>query len=256
VVVCAVPPVAYSLSRAAAVPVELILPTAVAMEVVFLTQTVQQALRRAEVRRHFGFALWELHQEMSQHLETLGDRLALVRQGVKGEPSTDGLRTWASSVDAFPDDAWNRFLPVGGPHRLLDTAPDQVAGNVYRYYDGVRRFNDEAALRERMLEKLFNVTGPATTGIFKTAKASDKRLESWLTEVPSRLAVLMRDLQHVLRELGHMPAVIVSGDERKRTEAISPEENEAYYRWRAKHGDARKPANNVDWDWSIPDEVR
>src|SRR5438067_92688 len=61
--VCVVPPIAYSLSRAAGVPVELILPTAVAMEVVFLTQTVQQALRRAEVRRHFAFALWALHQE-------------------------------------------------------------------------------------------------------------------------------------------------------------------------------------------------
>src|SRR2546422_954237 len=168
VVVGAVPPVAYSLSWAAGVPVELILPTAVAMEVVFLTQTVQQTLRRA----------------------------------------------------------------------------------------GVRRFNDEAALRERMLEKLFNVTGPATTGIFKTVKASDKRLESWLSEVPSRLAVLMRDLQHVLRELGHMPAVIVSGDDPKRLEAVSPKEDETYYRWRAKHGDVRKSPDNVDWDWSIPDEVR
>src|SRR2546426_389462 len=167
VVGCAVPPVAYSLSRAAGVPVELILPTAVAMEVVFLTQTVQQTLRRAEVRRHFGVALWE-----------------------------------------------------------------------------------------RMLEKLFNVTGPATTGIFKTVKASDKRLESWLTEVPSRLAVLMRDLQHVLRELGHMPAVIVSGDDGKRLEAVSPKENETYYRWRAKHGDVREPADKADWDWSVPDEVR
>src|SRR5437773_3351346 len=86
--VCVVPPIAYSLSRAAGVPVELILPTAVAMEVVFLTQTVQQALRRAEVRRHFGFALWELHQELSQHLESLDRRMALVRQGVKDRKST------------------------------------------------------------------------------------------------------------------------------------------------------------------------
>ncbi len=119
--------------QAASVPADLILPTAIAMEVVFLTQTVQQALRRAEVRRHFGFALWELHQEMSQHLETLDRRMARVRQGVTGEPSRDGLRTWASSVDAFPDDAWDRFLTVGGLHRLLDTAPDEVAGNLYRY---------------------------------------------------------------------------------------------------------------------------
>src|SRR5439155_1320689 len=103
--VCVVPPIAYSLSRAAGVPVELILPTAVAMEVVFLTQTVQQALRRAEVRRHFGFALWELHQELSQHLESLDRRMALVRQGVNSEPSLDALRTWASSVDTFPVDA-------------------------------------------------------------------------------------------------------------------------------------------------------
>ena len=253
--VCAVPPIAYSLSRAAGLPVELILPTAVAMEVVFLTQTVQQALRRAEVRRHFGFALWELHQEMSQHLEGLDDRLALVRQGVRGEPSPDGLRTWASSVEAFPDDAWDRFLTIGGLHRLLDSAPDQVAGNLYRYYDGVRAFNNEAALRERMLEKLFNVTGPATQGIFKTVKTSDKRLESWLSEVPSRLAVLMRDLQHVLRELGHMPAVILSGGDEKRLEAVNQREDEAYYRWRQKHGEVRMPSDKADWDWPIQDEL-
>src|SRR6266851_4131170 len=151
--VCVVPPIAYSLSRAAAVPVELILPTVVAMEVVFLTQTVQQALRRAEVRRHFGFALWELHQEMSQHLETLGRRMTMVRQSVKAEPSPDALRTWASSVDAFLVEAWDRFLAIGGLHRLLDSAPDQVAANLYGYYHGVRTFNTEAALRERLLQK-------------------------------------------------------------------------------------------------------
>src|SRR5207253_4276811 len=242
VMVCVVPPIAYSLSRAAGVPVELILPTAVAMEVVFLTQTVQQTLRRAEVRRHFGFALWELHQEMSQHLEALDDRLALVRQGVTGEPSRDGLRTWASSVDAFPDDAWDRFLTIGGLHRLLDNAPDQVAGNLYRYYDGVRTFNNEAALRDRMLERLFTVTGPATAGIFKSVKSSDKRLESWLSEVPSRLAVLMRDIQHVIGDLGHMRGVIISGDDEERLAAINHRETEAYVRWRQSHGDVATPS--------------
>src|SRR5947207_15377863 len=137
VMVCVVPPIAYSLSRAAGVPVELILPTAVAMEVVFLTQTVQQTLRRAEVRRHFGFALWELHQEMSQHLETLDDRLALVRQGVTGEPSRDGLRTWASSVDAFPDDSWDRLLSLGGMQLLHAGASVHVARSMYRCSYGV-----------------------------------------------------------------------------------------------------------------------
>src|SRR5207245_8899787 len=132
--VIVVPPIAYSLSRAAAVPVELILPTAVAMEVVFLTQTVQQALRRAEVRRHFGFALWELHQELSQHLESLDRRMTLVRRGVNSEPNLDSLRTWASSVDAFPVDAWDRFLAIGGLHRLLASGPDHGRLNLYRFY--------------------------------------------------------------------------------------------------------------------------
>src|SRR3989442_293187 len=144
VAVCVVPPIAYSLSRAVNVPVELILPTAVAMEVVFLTQTVQQTLRRAEVRRHFGFALWELHQEMSQHLETLDDRLALVRQGVTGEPSRDGLRTWSSSLDAFPDDAWHRFLTIGGLHHLLYTAPDKAARNHDQHYKCRHTIHNEA----------------------------------------------------------------------------------------------------------------
>src|SRR2546428_3995829 len=203
--VIVVPPIAYSLSRAAAVPVELILPTAVAMEVVFLTQTVQQALRRAEVRRHFGFALWELHQELSQHLESLDRRMTLVRQGVNSEPNLDSLRTWGSSVDAFPVDAWDRFLAIGGLHRLLDSAPDQVASNLYRYYHGVGTFNNEAASRERQLQKLFNVAGPATAGIFRGVKSKRQPPESWVTEGPSRLAVAMRGMQHVLGELGHMP---------------------------------------------------
>src|SRR5207245_9693705 len=100
-----------------------------------------------------------------------------------------------------------------------------------------------------MLEKLFNVTGPATTGIFKTVKASDKRLESWLTEVPSRLAVLMRDLQHVLRGLGHMPAVSVSGDDRQRFEDLRPKEREAYRRWRARHVRGGALAGRTDRGW-------
>jgi len=253
--VCAIPPIAFSLSRAASLPAELILPTAIAMEVVFLTQTVQQVLRRAEVRRHFGFALWELHQEISQHLETLDDRLALVRQGVTGEPSRDGLRTWASSVDAFPDDAWDRFLTIGGLHRLLDNAPDQVAGNLYRYYDGVRTFNNEAALRDRMLERLFTVTGPATAGIFKTVKLSDKRLESWLSGVPSRLAILMRDIQHVLGGLGHMPGPIVSADDERRLQVVNQQANEAYIRWRAKHGDVRRALEQLEWDVQVQDDL-
>src|SRR2546426_1886102 len=252
--VIVVPPIAYSLSRAAAVPVELILPTAVAMEVVFLTQTVQQALRRAEVRRHFGFALWELHQELSQHLESLDRRMTLVRQGVNSEPNLDSLRTWGSSVDAFAVDAWDRFLASGGLHRLLDSAPDQVASNLYRYYQGVGTFNNEAALRERLLQKLFNVTGPATTGIFKNVKASDKRLESWLAEVASRLAVLARDIQHVLLDVGHMPGVIISGDDEKRLETFDRREPEAYDRGKEAHGDPSRPTTEPRRDWSIRDD--
>src|SRR3989442_5639334 len=86
--------------------------------------------------------------ELSQHLESLDRRMTLVRQGVTSEPNLDSLRTWASSVDAFPVAAWARFLSVGGLHRLLDSAPDQVASNLYRYYHGVGTFNNEAALRE------------------------------------------------------------------------------------------------------------
>src|SRR3989442_10097066 len=156
--VIVVPPIAYSLSRAAAVPVELILPTVVAMEVVFLTQTVQQALRRAEVRRHFGFALWELHQELSQHLESLDRRMVLVRQGVNSEPNLDSLRTWASSVDAFAVDAWDRFLAIGGLHPLLESAPDQGASYLHRYYKGVGAFKNDGAPPATAPSKIFNVT--------------------------------------------------------------------------------------------------
>jgi hypothetical protein len=253
--VASVPPLAYLLSVMAHAPVELIVPTAVTMEVVFLTQAVQQTLRRAEVRRHFGFALWELHQELSEHLESLDRRMVLVRQGINSEPSSAALRTWASSVDAFPVDAWDRFLTIGGLHRLLDSAPDQVAANLYRYYHGIGTFNNEAALRERLLQKLFNVTGPATTGIFKNVKDSDKRLEAWLNDMPARLAVLTRDLQYVLQELRHMPGVVVSGEDEKRLAAVNKREAEAYHRWRAKHGDRRAPSKPADWDWSPQDEL-
>src|SRR3989442_9458319 len=115
--------------------------------------------------------------------------MTLVRQVVNSEPNLDSLRTWASSVDAFPVDAWDRFLAIGGLHRLLDSAPDQVASNLYRYYQGVGTFNNEAALRERVLQKLFNVTRPPTTGIFKNVKASDKSLESWLAKGPSPITL-------------------------------------------------------------------
>ena len=125
---------------------------------------------------------------------------------------------------------------------------------MYRYYHGVASFNNEAALRERLLQKLFNVTGPATTGIFKNVKGSDKRLETWLDEVPSRLADVMRDLQYVLGELRHMPGVTVSGDDAKRLAAINRRETEAYNRWKAKHRDHLAPAELSGWEWSSQDE--
>src|SRR5436309_1051235 len=148
----------------------------------------------------------------------------------------------------------NRFLAIGGLHRLLDSAPDQVASNLYRYYHGVGTFNNEAALRERLVQKLFNVTGPATAGIFRSVKSSDKRLESWLTEVPSRLAVLMRDMQHVLGELGHMPEVISSRDDETRLAIVDRRDTEAYNRWRERHGDVPAPSNKTHRDWSIHDD--
>jgi hypothetical protein len=232
----------------------LVLPTAIAMEVVFLSQALQIALKRAEVLRHFGFALWELHQEMSGHLETLDRRKRLVRQGVTGEPKLDALRAWASSVDPFPDTAWERFLTIGGLHRLLDTAPDQVAANLYRYYDGVRAFNDEAALRNRMLERLYSVTGPATTGIFKSVHSSDRRLEAWLNEVPSRLAILIRDLQQVLRDVGHRPGVSLATDPWGRLSAIRRREDEAYETWKARHAEGRT-GRKGEWSWPQDDPV-
>ena len=143
-------------------------------------------------------------------------------------------------------------------HNVLlpsEVAPDQVAGNLYRYYDGVRTFNNEAALRDRMLERLFTVTGPATAGIFQSVKSSDKRLESWLSEVPPRLAILMRDIQHVLGGLGHMPGVIVSADDERRLQAVNQQANEAYARWRAKHGDVQRALDQVDWDMQVQDDL-
>lgn len=252
--VVAVPAIAASLSESKTFAGDLVLPTAIAMEVVFLSQALQQALRGAEVLRHFGFALWELHQEMSGHLDTLDRRKKLVRQGVTGEPRSNALQSWASSVDPFPDDAWERFLTVGGLHRLLDTAPDEVAANLYRYYDGVRTFNNEAALRDRTLERLFSVTGPATTGIFKAVRSSDKRLEAWLVEVPSRLAILIRDLQQVLRELGHQPDVSLTTDERGRLNGIRRREDQAYERWRGSSADRLRRPRPADWEWPAKDD--
>src|SRR5438093_16975 len=119
---------------------------------------------------------------------------------------------------------------------------------------GVGTFNNVAALRERLVQKLFNVTGPATAGIFRSVKSSDKRLESWLTEVPSRLAVLMRDMQHVLGELGHMPEVISSRDDETRLAIVDRRDTEAYNRWRERHGDVPSPSNKTHRDWSIHDD--
>ncbi len=89
------------------------------------------------------------------------------------------------------------------------------------------------------------MTGPATTGIFNAVRSSDKRLESWLREVPARLTVLMRDIQHVLRELGHMPGVIISADNQRRLQTVNQREDEAYHRWKAQHGDVRRAPDEV-----------
>jgi hypothetical protein len=158
-------------------------------------------------------------------------------------------------VDPFPDDAWDRFLTVGGLHRLLDTAPDQVAANLYRYYDGVRTFNNEAALRDRTLERLFSVTGPATTGIFKSVRSSDQRLEAWLVEFPSRLAVLMRDLQQVLQELRGLPGRLsLTMDLRGGWNAVRRREDAAYERWKNRSRKLPTARAKADWDWPAQDD--
>src|SRR5207245_9784075 len=100
----------------------------------------------------------------------------------------------------------------------------------------------------------YTPTATATTGIFKNVKSSDKRLESWLAEVPTRLAVLMRDIQHVLRDLGHMPEVIISGDDEKRLAIVDRRDAQAYSRWRERHGDASTQSREPRPDWSIRDD--
>src|SRR2546426_11781547 len=74
----------------------------------------------------------------------------------------------SSPAQALPGVAGDRPLATGAPPPPLESTPDQVASTLSRYYHGVGTFNKEAAPRERLLQKLFNVTGPATAGIFKS----------------------------------------------------------------------------------------
>src|SRR5436309_2770261 len=140
----------------------------------------------------------------------------------------------------------NRFAVCGGAYS------DYLYGSSWRSASCRRLPIPCRGLRQ--LQKLFNVTGPATAGISRSVKSSDKRLESWLTEVPSRLAVLMRDMQHVLGELGHMPEVISSRDDETRLAIVDRRDTEAYNRWRERHGDVPAPSNKTHRDWSIHDD--
>src|SRR5207249_5973286 len=105
-----------------------------------------------------------------------------------------------------------------------------------------------------MCTRRCDVCGYGTTYFVCDVRGSVDRRASWLDEVPSRLADVMRDLQYVLGELRHMPGVTVSGDDAKRLAAINRRETEAYNRWKAKHRDHLAPAELSGWEWSSQDE--
>jgi len=89
----------------------------------------------------------------------------------------------------------------------------------------------------------------------RSPKASDKRLEAWLQEVPSRLATLMRDLQFVLTELAPKSAFPPSRQDQVRLASIKERQMEAYDRWRQSHGDIAKPSETVEWNRATQDEI-
>ena len=54
---------------------------------------------------------------------------------------------------------------------------------------------------------------------------------------------------------GQGSEVIQAGGEEKRLKAVNQREIEAYYRWRKKRVDVRRPSDKADWEWSIKDDL-
>lgn len=257
VIVCITPFVIFYLLVQSSLPVELLVSVGVAVEVVFLTHAVGRFATELRHRREFALGLWILHHEMSAHYELSEVSLSSLQSGTRTEKTPEeGLPIIsAPAIQALPDDAWDQFRAIGGLQNLLDCAPQQTVANLYRYYHGVRLYNQDLALRQRLLELLVGVSGPAQEFTVRNIRLAENRMEEWLRkEVPSRLLVLSQELQNVLLDLGQVPVYFVAraGKYDRIRSRISKETNR-YYRWRHQHG-LPPPPDDAEWESSAQED--
>jgi len=114
---------------------------------------------------------------------------------------------------------------------------------------------DDGAAAIKLLTQISAEDFPRLTVIFGDSKYHNHDLEAWLQEVPSRLAILMRDLQFVLTELAPKSAFPPSRQDQLRLASIKERQMEAYDRWRQSHGDIAKPSETVEWNRATQDEI-
>ena len=251
VIVCVTPLVIFYLLTQSSLPVELLVSVGVAVEVVFLTHVVGRSATEFRHRRNFASSLWILHHEMSAHYELSEVSLSSLGSGTQVEKTPEeGLPIIsAPMIHALPDDAWDQFRAIGGLQDLLDYAPQQTVANLYRYYHGVRLYNENLALRQRLLELLVGLSGPSQEFTVKNIRLAENRMEEWFREeVPSRLLVLSQELQNVLLDLGQVPVYgVARAGQYDRIRPMISRETNRYYRWRHRRG-LPPPPDDAEWE--------
>jgi hypothetical protein len=231
-------------------PPEPLIAVGASLIVVFLSQTVQQAVTWSGKRRHFRFALWELTNELRGHLQLMPEQTDLVRERTKtGQDSNAGNQNFghAALPVEFPSEAWQRFLGIGGLRYLARVAPLQVASNVWDYYDEVNQFNKAVEKRYGLLVKMLDASPPSFASILRTVNATEEGLEDLLRGAKTDLVTSMAEIQFVLGDRGPVPITLLSKEKNdRRIDDVIARERLRYERWRMRHGDTAEPARTVE----------
>jgi len=229
-----------------ALPMELIVPTAVALEVVFLTQMIEQIRINRESLRRFGSLLLQVHDEMSNHLEIIEQQRSLLDSDSEKERGESRIISFAF-IGNFLDISWSQFMNMGGLAWLFESIPFQIGANLHRYYYAVNRFNEEVGRRERIIEAFrsdhwdIESVKSAVKELHMNVRAIEGRMNSLLDYMGRILSHLYSELYYFLLDCGLTPGHYLWGEEGDdaeltflRSKARTGEKE--YHEWRMKYG--------------------
>ncbi len=231
-------------------PVEVIMPTIVALDVVLLAQIVEHYRTGWERNRQFSGLLLQVHDETSHHLETIENRRTQLNTDIQGVAENIETKPFAI-VREFPMVSWTQFREMGGLVWLYEVVPFETGARLLRYYYAVGEFNKEVKRHERIREyasrnwditKLQNVAGVVVRNVVEV----ETTMKSLLDYMASLLPTMYSELYYTLLDHDRLPGHYVWTEKSGQRElmflrALADRGDEEYHEWRRRHGLPPKP---------------